>query len=83
MDKTKYHVITNLIFQHIPAVAALDLDITNIDVFCEKGVYDAEQTRLICEAGKVCHHRLSKIGKLLGIMQFAIMVCGGSKSQTL
>ena len=42
-----------LCVQHIPAVAELNLNITNIDVFCEEGVYNAEQTRQICEAGKV------------------------------
>ena len=52
-------------FQHIPAVAALDLDITNIDVFCEEGVYDAEQTRRICEAGKVRFKQTQHIGKVM------------------
>ena len=40
--------ITNV---HIPAVAELDLDISNIDVFCEKGVYDAKQSEKMLKAG--------------------------------
>ena len=40
-------------FQHIPYVASLDLNITNIDVFCEEGVYNPDQSRRMCEAGKV------------------------------
>lgn len=29
-----------------------DLDVDNIDVFCEKGVFDVNQTRRILQAGK-------------------------------
>jgi len=30
----------------------LDLNIKNIDVFCEAGVYSAEETKRICQAGQ-------------------------------
>ena len=40
----------------IPEVVRLnkkgELDVENIDVFCEKGVYNVEQTKSILKAGK-------------------------------
>ena len=36
---------------HIPTVAELNLDVTNIDVFCEQGVYDAKQSEKMLKAG--------------------------------
>ncbi|CAG5108443.1 Oidioi.mRNA.OKI2018_I69.chr1.g3798.t1.cds [Oikopleura dioica] len=40
-----------IVEEHIPTVAKAGLGVDNIDVFCEKGVYDAEQSRKMLEAG--------------------------------
>ena len=37
--------------EHIEKVAAADLGVSNIDVFCEAGVYDAKQTEKMLSAG--------------------------------
>lgn len=37
--------------EHIAKVAAADLDVENIDIFCEAGVYDASQTEQMLRAG--------------------------------
>ncbi len=45
-----------MIERQLPAVAALnasgDLHVENVDVFCEKGVFDVAQTKAILKAGK-------------------------------
>ena len=51
-DEATQHVID----QQIPAIASLcesgDIHVDNIDVFCEKGVFDTDQSRRILLAGK-------------------------------
>ncbi|XP_001636017.2 probable imidazolonepropionase isoform X1 [Nematostella vectensis] len=46
----------NIINEQIPtlvkAIKAGELDVENIDVFCEKGVFEVEETRVILQAGK-------------------------------
>ena len=46
----------NVIDVQIPEVVRLnkmkELSVENIDVFCEKGVFDVEQTKSILKAGK-------------------------------
>ncbi len=46
----------NVINQQIPAIVSLcdsgDVHVDNIDVFCEKGVFDTDQSRRILLAGK-------------------------------
>ena len=52
-----------IVEEHIPKVAKAGLGVDNIDVFCEKGVYDAEQSRKMLEAGMV---RMTLMLKLTG-----------------
>ena len=47
-----------IVEEHIPKVAKAGLGVDNIDVFCEKGVYDAEQSRKMLEAGMVCREEI-------------------------
>ena len=46
----------DVIEHHIPEVIRLntsgELSVENIDVFCEKGVFNVEQTRQILKSGK-------------------------------
>lgn len=41
-----------IVEEHIPAVAKANLAVDNIDVFCEKGVYDAQQSKEMLLAGR-------------------------------
>ena len=47
----------------LPEVARLnsagELSVDNVDVFCEKGVFDVDQTRRILEAGKAAGMRIN------------------------
>ena len=51
-EETTQHIVN----EQIPAIASLcesgDLHVDNIDVFCEKGVFDTDQSRRILVAGK-------------------------------
>lgn len=54
--KTAIEATDDIINNHLPRLKELsrngDLHIDNIDVFCEKGVFDLDTTRRILEAGK-------------------------------
>ena len=52
MEEATDDVIKNQIPQIVELVKNGELSVDNIDVFCEKGVFDADATRRILEAGK-------------------------------
>ena len=52
MEEATDDVINNQIPQIVELVKKGELSVDNIDVFCEKGVFDADATRRILEAGK-------------------------------
>ena len=45
-------VINNQLEQVMTSVKAGELNVENIDVFCEKGVFEISQSRRILEAGR-------------------------------
>ena len=45
-------VIDNQLEQVMASVKAGELNVENIDVFCEKGVFEISQSRRILEAGR-------------------------------
>lgn len=53
---TSEEATEKVIAEQIPAMAKLnaqgELRVENIDVFCEKGVFNVDQTRRILEAGR-------------------------------
>ena len=53
----------NVVNEQIPAISSLceagDLLVHNIDVFCEKGVFDTDQSRRILMAGKKAGWRIN------------------------
>ena len=55
-DKTAYEATYDVLNVQLPRLETLiddfELHIDNIDVFCEKGVFDIEQSRQILLAGK-------------------------------
>ncbi|KAM7055956.1 putative imidazolonepropionase [Acridotheres tristis] len=54
--KTATEATDDIINNHLPKLKELklsgEINVNNIDVFCEKGVFDVESTRRILEAGK-------------------------------
>ncbi|XP_009084902.3 probable imidazolonepropionase [Serinus canaria] len=54
--KTATEATDDIINNHLPKLKELklsgEIDVNNIDVFCEKGVFDLESTRRILQAGK-------------------------------
>ncbi|KAM4748144.1 putative imidazolonepropionase isoform 2-T2 [Rhinophrynus dorsalis] len=54
--KTAKEATDDIISHHLPALKQMalngELHVDNIDVFCEKGVFDLESTRRILQAGK-------------------------------
>ena len=52
MEEATDDIINNQIPQIVELVKNGELSVDNIDVFCEKGVFDADTTRRILEAGK-------------------------------
>ena len=52
MDRAADDVINNQLPTMIQEVSAGNLAVENIDVFCEKGVFEIEQSRKILQAGK-------------------------------
>ncbi|XP_075284196.1 putative imidazolonepropionase isoform X5 [Opisthocomus hoazin] len=54
--KTATEAADDIINNHLPKLKELklsgEIDVDNIDVFCEKGVFDLETTRRILQAGK-------------------------------
>ena len=54
--KTAVEAADDIISHHLPRLKELsrngDLHVDNIDVFCEKGVFDLDTTRRILEGGK-------------------------------
>ena len=53
---TSSEATANVLEEQLPAVVAANqeghLNVENIDVFCEKGVFNVEETKSILEAGK-------------------------------
>ena len=52
METATTDVINNQLEQVMTSVKAGDLNVENIDVFCEKGVFEISQSRRILEAGR-------------------------------
>ena len=52
MDRAADDVINNQLPHLMEEITAGNLAVENIDVFCEKGVFEIEQSRKILEAGK-------------------------------
>lgn len=55
-NKTSNEATEDIVENQLPKLKQLvetkQLDVDNIDVFCEKGVYDVEQTRKILTTGQ-------------------------------
>ena len=52
METATTDVINNQLEQVMTSVKAGELNVENIDVFCEKGVFEISQSRRIMEAGR-------------------------------
>ena len=52
METATSDVINNQLEQVMTSVKAGELNVENIDVFCEKGVFEISQSRRIMEAGR-------------------------------
>ena len=52
METATTDVINNQLEQVMRSVKAGELQVENIDVFCEKGVFEIDQSRKILEAGR-------------------------------
>ena len=52
METATYDVINSQLEQVMTSVKAGELNVENIDVFCEKGVFEISQSRRIMEAGR-------------------------------
>ena len=52
METATTDVINNQLEQVMTCVKAGELNVENIDVFCEKGVFELAESRRILEAGK-------------------------------
>ena len=52
METATTDVINNQLEQVMASVKAGELKVENIDVFCEKGVFEISQSRRILEAGR-------------------------------
>ena len=52
METATTDVINNQLEQVMTSVKAGQLNVENIDVFCEKGVFEISQSRRILEAGR-------------------------------
>ena len=52
METATTDVINNQLEQVMTSVKAGELNVENIDVFCEKGVFEISQSRRILEAGR-------------------------------
>ncbi|XP_064474919.1 probable imidazolonepropionase [Ornithodoros turicata] len=67
--KTMEEATQNIICEQIPEIHRLMaegvLDVENIDVFCEKGVFDVESSRKILQAGKDISLRINFHGEEL------------------
>lgn len=73
--KTPEEATETIIRDQIPRIKALMdqklLSVENIDVFCEKGVFDTEQSRRILQAGKKIKLRINFHGDELNPMKSA------------
>lgn len=74
-EKATEDVINN----QLPAIKRLmkegQLHVDNIDVFCEKGVFDLEQSRAILEAGKAAGLQINFHGDELHPLNGAKVLC--------
>lgn len=74
-EKATEDVINN----QLPAIKRLmkegQLHVDNIDVFCEKGVFDLEQSRAILEAGKAAGSQINFHGDELHPLNGAKVLC--------
>ena len=52
METATSDVINNQLEQVMASVKSGELKVENIDVFCEKGVFEISQSRRILEAGR-------------------------------
>ena len=59
METATTDVINNQLEQVMTSVKAGELNVENIDVFCEKGVFEISQSRRILEAGREAGLRLN------------------------
>jgi len=59
MNKAAEHVINKQLPAVMEEVKAGNLNVENIDVFCEKGVFELEQSKKILEAGRQAGLRLN------------------------
>jgi len=69
MEEATDDVIANQIPQIVALMKTGELTVENIDVFCEKGVFDASATRRILEAGKAAGMAINFHGDELHPMQ--------------
>jgi imidazolonepropionase len=73
--KTPEEATESITSGQIPRIKAMMdqklLSVENIDVFCEKGVFDTEQSRRILQAGKEINLRINFHGDELNPMNSA------------
>ena len=65
METATNDVINNQLEEVVRSVSAGELNVENIDVFCEKGVFEISQSRKILEAGRKAGLRLSDISTFI------------------
>ncbi|CAI9537171.1 unnamed protein product [Staurois parvus] len=75
VPKSAETAATDIIENHLPALKQMaineEIHVDNIDVFCEKGVFDLESTRKILQAGKAIGLHLNFHGDELNPMNSA------------
>ena len=65
METATSDVINNQLEEVVRSVSAGELNVENIDVFCEKGVFEISQSRKILEAGREAGLRLCDISTII------------------
>jgi imidazolonepropionase-like amidohydrolase len=67
--------VSDVVCRHLPEVARLTkqgkLNVENVDVFCERGVFDVQQTRTILEAASKLGLRINFHGEELSCLNSA------------
>ena len=77
MEEATDDVINNQIPQITALIKEGELSVDNIDVFCEKGVFDTDATRRILEAGKAVGMAINFHGDELHPMNSGEVGCYG------
>ena len=75
MEEATNDVINNQIPQIVALIKNGELSVENIDVFCEKGVFDVDATCRILQAGKANGMAINFHGDELNPMQSGEVSC--------